>query len=44
LGHGLSQCGRFGPIERHAPGEWYCGGLWVLEVENRDEAVVTASA
>jgi uncharacterized protein YciI len=24
---------------RPAPGEWYCGGLWVLEVESRAEAV-----
>lgn len=24
---------------RPGPGEWYCGGLWVLEVESRDEAV-----
>jgi len=24
---------------RPAPDEWYCGGLWVLEVESRDEAV-----
>jgi hypothetical protein len=21
------------------PGEWFCGGLWVLEVADRDEAV-----
>lgn len=24
---------------RPAPGEWYTGGLWVLEVETREEAV-----
>jgi uncharacterized protein YciI len=24
---------------RPAPGEWYCGGLWVMEVNSRDEAV-----
>lgn len=24
---------------RPAPGEWYCGGLWVLEVETRDDVV-----
>jgi uncharacterized protein len=24
---------------RPAPGEWYCGGLWVMEVASRDEAV-----
>jgi uncharacterized protein YciI len=24
---------------RPAPGEWYCGGLWVMEVDSRDEAV-----
>ena len=24
---------------RPAPGEWYYGGLWVLEVESREEAV-----
>lgn len=24
---------------RPGPGEWYCGGLWVLEVDSRDEAV-----
>ena len=24
---------------RHAPGEWYCGGLWVMEVDSRDKAV-----
>jgi uncharacterized protein YciI len=24
---------------RAAPGEWYCGGLWVLEVDSREEAV-----
>ena len=24
---------------RPAPDEWYCGGLWVLEVDSRDEAV-----
>lgn len=24
---------------RRAPDEWYCGGLWVLEVDSRDEAV-----
>jgi len=24
---------------RPAPGEWYCGGLWVLEVDSREEAV-----
>jgi len=23
---------------RPAPGEWYCGGLWVMEVDSRDEA------
>jgi hypothetical protein len=24
---------------RPQPGAWYCGGLWVLEVEGQDEAV-----
>ena len=24
---------------RSAPGEWYCGGLWVMEVDSKDEAV-----
>ncbi len=24
---------------RLAPSEWYCGGLWVLQVDSRDEAV-----
>ena len=24
---------------RHAPGEWYCGGMWVMEVGSREEAV-----
>ena len=24
---------------RNTPGEWYCGGLWVMEVGSRDEAV-----
>jgi len=24
---------------RPAPGEAYCGGLWVMEVESRDDAV-----
>ncbi len=24
---------------RPAPGEWYCGGLWVIEVDSRDDAV-----
>jgi uncharacterized protein len=24
---------------RPAPGDWYCGGLWVLEVDSREEAV-----
>ena len=24
---------------RPVPDEWYCGGLWVLEVASRDEAV-----
>ena len=24
---------------RPAPGEWYCGGLWIMEVDGRDEAV-----
>jgi uncharacterized protein len=24
---------------RLAPGEWYCGGLWVMEVDSREEAV-----
>ncbi len=24
---------------RPNPGEWYCGGLWILRVEDRDEAV-----
>ncbi len=23
---------------RHAPGEWYCGGMWVMEVDSREEA------
>jgi uncharacterized protein len=24
---------------REAPDAWYCGGLWILEVDSRDEAV-----
>lgn len=24
---------------RSAPGEWYCGGLWVMEVGAREDAV-----
>jgi hypothetical protein len=24
---------------RPGPGEWHCGGLWVLEVAGRDEVV-----
>ena len=24
---------------RPEPGEWYCGGLWIMEVDSRDEAV-----
>lgn len=24
---------------RTAPGEWFCGGLWILEVSDRAEAV-----
>jgi len=24
---------------RPSPDEWYCGALWVLEVESRDQAV-----
>ncbi len=24
---------------RPAPGEWYCGGLWVMEVDARSDAV-----
>ena len=24
---------------RPGPGEWFCGGLWVMEVESREEAV-----
>jgi uncharacterized protein YciI len=24
---------------RPAPGEWYCGGLWIIEVETRAQAV-----
>lgn len=24
---------------RPAPGQWYCGGLWVMEVDSREEAV-----
>jgi len=24
---------------RQNPGDWYCGGLWIIEVESRDEAV-----
>src|SRR3712207_2872418 len=24
---------------RPAPGEWFCGGLWVLEVETREEVI-----
>ena len=23
---------------RYAPGEWYCGGMWVMETGSRDEA------
>ena len=29
---------------RPAPAEWYCGGLWVLEVESREEAVKLVEA
>ncbi len=29
---------------RRAPGEWYCGGLWVMEVDSRDEAVSVIEA
>lgn len=29
---------RVGGGLRSGPGEWYCGGLWVLEVESRAEA------
>jgi uncharacterized protein YciI len=29
---------------RPAPGEWYCGGLWVLEVDSREEAVKLVEA
>jgi len=24
---------------RAGPGEWYCGGLWVLEIDSKDEGV-----
>jgi hypothetical protein len=24
---------------RESPDAWYCGGLWIMEVESRDEAV-----
>ena len=30
---------RIGGGLRTEPGGWYCGGLWVLEVASRDEAV-----
>jgi uncharacterized protein len=30
---------RIGGGLRPAPGAWFSGGLWVLEVESRDEAV-----
>ncbi|HRD76692.1 MAG TPA: YciI family protein [Hyphomicrobiaceae bacterium] len=30
---------RLGGGLRPAPGEWFVGGLWVLEVESREEAV-----
>lgn len=30
---------RIGGGLRPAPGEWFTGGLWVLEVDSRDEAV-----
>ena len=23
---------------RHRPGDWYCGGMWVMEVDSREEA------
>ena len=23
---------------RHGPGDWYCGGMWVMEVDSREEA------
>ena len=29
---------------RLAPGEWYCGELWVLEVDSWDEAAVLCEA
>lgn len=29
---------RIGGGLRHEPGGWYCGGMWVLEVESRDAA------
>jgi uncharacterized protein YciI len=29
---------------RPGPGEWYCGGLWVLEVASREEAVKLVEA
>lgn len=30
---------RLGGGLRHAPGEWYCGGMWIMEVGSREEAV-----
>lgn len=29
---------------RASPGDWYCGGLWVMEVESREEAVKLVEA
>jgi len=30
---------RIGGGLRPGPGEWFCGGLWVLECDTREEAV-----
>jgi hypothetical protein len=35
---------RLGGGLRRDPGEWYCGGLWVLEVADRAEAVALVEA
>ncbi|MBM3471126.1 MAG: hypothetical protein FJX73_10120 [Armatimonadetes bacterium] len=29
---------------RPAPDEWFCGGLWVMEVDSREEAVKLAES
>lgn len=35
---------RIGGGLREASDAWYCGGLWVLEVESREEAVALCEA